>query len=68
MDYSTIISLYFNELNEIEVINLSIVNILRLLEIVLLMKPSQSSTERAISRLKNTVTGRYESIYNRKGI
>ena len=38
-------------------------NIIRILEIIQIMKPSQSSTERVMSHVANTVRNRYESKY-----
>ena len=38
-------------------------NVLRALEVVLLMKASQSSTERAMSFIGDTVKGRFENVY-----
>ena len=54
---------YLNIKNSPEIINLNIVNILRVFEVTQLLKPSQSSTERVISFLRKVVEGHYENIY-----
>ena len=57
------ISYYFDITNNSEISNLKIINVLRVLEITQLLKPSQSSTERVISFLKKVVEGHYENVY-----
>ena len=51
---------FFNEKNLKDIKELKITNILKLIEVCLLMKASQSSTERAMSIIKTTVRGKFE--------
>ena len=61
-DRTKIITYYLSEFNLAETSLLNITNILRLLEVVQLMKSSQSTTERVVSVIKKKIVkGRYEN-------
>ena len=62
IDYSEFYSFYFCEKNIETVKELKITNILRALELTILMKASQASTERVVSQIKKTVKNRFENV------
>ncbi|CAL4071505.1 unnamed protein product, partial [Meganyctiphanes norvegica] len=62
VDYIELYKFYLCEMNFDIVKTLKITNIVRALEICMLMKASQSSTERIVSQIKRTVRGRFENI------
>ena len=61
--YSNIFAHYLADSSDKVRDELKIVNILRVLEIVQLLKASQSSTERVFSTVKQVVSGRFENRY-----
>jgi len=62
-NYSTIFAHYLADNNDKLRDELKIINILRALEVVQLLKASQSATERAFSIVGRVVQGRYENRY-----
>lgn len=62
IDYLDLYRFYLCEDNISIIENLAIKNVLRALEVCMIMKPSQSSTERVVSQIKRTVRGRFENI------
>ena len=62
VDYSELYSFYFCAKNIDTVKKLKITNILRALELTMLMKATQSSTERVVSLIKKTVENRFENV------
>jgi len=67
-NYSTIFAYYLAEKNSNVIDKLKITNILRAIEIVQLLKASQSSTERVFSIVSKVVKGRYENRYRLDGV
>ena len=68
-DYSAIIAHYLSDENATLRQELHITNVLRAMEILQLMKASQSATERAFSIVANVISNRFENKYkvNRNG-
>ena len=62
-DGSILAKYFLSEENVVPITKLNIVNVLRLLEVTMLMKSTQSSTERVVSRIKRTVSNRFENVY-----
>ena len=64
--YSKIFAIYLADTNQSLRQQLNITNVLRAVELVQLLKASQSATERAFSVVSNVVRGRYECNYRNR--